>query len=113
MTLRFLAAATALSFGLSAAAQAQPTLNPPAAEASQASPQASAQAKSAKSAEAPQAAAPAKPAKPAGYRTAKYAGGAGATWKTGRDAYGFMGSYGGCRYNGHAGPHGYRIDRAC
>ncbi|WP_375456125.1 translation initiation factor IF-2 [uncultured Methylobacterium sp.] len=105
MTLRFLAAATALSFGLSAVAQAQPTLNPPtaAAEAAQASP-------SPKPAEAPQAAAP---AKPAGYRTATYAGGAGATWKTGRDAYGFMGSYGGCRYKGHAGPHGYRIDRAC
>lgn len=60
---------------------------------------------------APQAAAPAR--RQAGYRSARYTGGEGATWKTGRDAYGFMGSYGGCRYRGHAGPNGYRLDKVC
>lgn len=100
MTFRILAAASALSlglsFGLSVAAQAQPTPNPPAAA----------------TAVAP-AASGAATVKPAGYRTAKYSGGAGATWKTGRDAYGFGGSYGGCRYSGHAGSGGYKIDRTC
>lgn len=53
------------------------------------------------------------PAKPAGYRAARYSGGEGATWKTGRDSHGFQGSYGGCQYRGHAGPNGYAIDRVC
>lgn len=51
--------------------------------------------------------------RPSGYRSAAYRGGEGARWKEGRDAYGFMGSYGGCRYRGHAGPGGFRLDRSC
>ncbi len=43
----------------------------------------------------------------------KYSGGEGSTWKTGRDAYGFAGSFGGCQYRGHAGPNGYHIDKSC
>ena len=52
-------------------------------------------------------------AKPPGYRARKFSGGQGASWKTGRDAYGFQGAYGGCQYRGHAGPRGYRLDKAC
>lgn len=52
-------------------------------------------------------------AKPVGYRSAKYTGGEGATWRTGRDSHGFQGSYGGCQYRGHAGPNGYTLDRVC
>ena len=51
--------------------------------------------------------------RPREYRSARYRGGNGATWKTGRDAYGFGGSYGGCSYRGNAGPNGYRLDRRC
>ena len=51
--------------------------------------------------------------RPSGYRAASYRGGEGARWTEGRDAYGFMGSYGGCRYRGHAGPGGFRLDRSC
>lgn len=53
------------------------------------------------------------PRKPAGYRTAKYSGGEGSTWKSGRNTHNFMGTYGGCSYRGFAGPNGYRIDRSC
>ncbi|TXN42935.1 translation initiation factor IF-2 [Methylobacterium sp. WL7] len=53
------------------------------------------------------------PARPAGYRPAKWSAGEGASWRTGRDAYGFSGTFGGCRIRGTAGPHGYRLDRAC
>lgn len=62
------------------------------------------------------AAAPSRPAgvsRPAGYRAAKWSGGEGATWKTRRDAYGFSGMFGGCRFRGSAGLHGYRLDRTC
>lgn len=48
-----------------------------------------------------------------GIRKAKWSGGEGATWKTGRDAFGFSGLIGGCRIMGTAGPHGYKLDRAC
>ena len=68
-------------------------------------------ASAASAAPAARAAAPAP--RPRGYRSARYSGGRGASWKTGRDAYGFMGSYGGCRYRGHAGPNGYRLDKSC
>jgi hypothetical protein len=44
---------------------------------------------------------------------AKYHNGEGSTWKTGRNSYGFEGSYGGCQFRGHAGPNGYHIDKAC
>lgn len=47
------------------------------------------------------------------YRKAKWSGGEGATWKTGRDAYGFSGLIGGCRIVGAAGPRGYTLDRSC
>ncbi|ACL61130.1 hypothetical protein [Methylobacterium nodulans] len=57
------------------------------------------------------AAAPA--AKPAGYRSARYGGGHGATWKTGKNAYGFEGTFGGCRFVGSSGPGGYKLDRSC
>ncbi|ACL57379.1 translation initiation factor IF-2 [Methylobacterium nodulans] len=51
--------------------------------------------------------------RPVGYRTAKWDGGGGATWKTGRDAYGFEGTIGGCRFVGFSGPHGFKLDRTC
>ena len=60
--------------------------------------------------------APSRPAsadRPAGYRTAKWSGGEGATWKSGRDAYGFSGTFGGCRIRGITGPRGYKLDRTC
>ena len=53
------------------------------------------------------------PAKPTALRTAKYSGGEGSTWKTGKDMHGFAGTYGGCRYTGFAGPNGYRLDKVC
>ena len=53
------------------------------------------------------------PKKPAGYRTAKYSGGEGSTWKSGRNGHNFMGTFGGCTYRGFAGPNGYKIDRSC
>jgi hypothetical protein len=43
----------------------------------------------------------------------KYHNGEGSTWKTGRNSYGFEGTYGGCQIRGSAGPNGYHIDRAC
>ncbi|MDN3625354.1 translation initiation factor IF-2, partial [Methylobacterium isbiliense] len=56
---------------------------------------------------------PRRAARPDRYRAARYAGGQGATWKTGRDAYGFRGTFGGCRYFGTTGPHGYKLNRSC
>ncbi len=44
---------------------------------------------------------------------AKYHNGEGSTWKTGRNSYGFEGTYGGCQFRGHAGLDGYHIDKAC
>ncbi len=44
---------------------------------------------------------------------AKFHNGEGSTWKTGRNSYGFEGSFGGCQFRGHAGPDGYHIDKAC
>ena len=81
MTIRFVAAIAALTFGLSGVAQAQLS------EAAQ--------------------------AKPTALQTAKYSGGQGATWKTGKDTHAFTGTYGGCRYTGFAGPNGYRLDKVC
>ena len=52
-------------------------------------------------------------ARPAEYRTASYNGGQGATWKTGRNEYGFEGTFGGCRFTGFSGPRGYKLDRNC
>ncbi|MGY2049535.1 translation initiation factor IF-2 [Methylobacterium sp. JK268] len=57
--------------------------------------------------------APRNPARPAGYRSAKWDGGGGATWKTGKNAYGFEGSFGGCRFAGFSGPNGFKLDRMC
>ena len=48
-----------------------------------------------------------------GYREASWRGGHGSTWKTGWRSYGFEGFYGGCHYFGHAGPHGYHLDKEC
>lgn len=53
------------------------------------------------------------PAKPRSSRSAKFSGGNGNAWKSGRDLYSFMGSFGGCRYSGYAGPGGYKINRVC
>jgi hypothetical protein len=53
------------------------------------------------------------PKKVADEHHAKYHNGEGSTWKTGRNAYGFEGTYGGCQFRGHAGPDGYHIDKAC
>jgi hypothetical protein len=52
-------------------------------------------------------------ARPAEYRTASYHGGQGATWKTGRNEYGFEGTFGGCRFTGFSGPRGFKLDRNC
>lgn len=60
-----------------------------------------------------QMAASGQPAKPPGYRSARYRGGEGSTWRSGRDSHGFQGSYGGCRYFGNAGPGGFKLDRVC
>ena len=46
-------------------------------------------------------------------RKARWSGGEGAVWKTGRDARAFTGTFGGCRFSGAVGPRGYTIDRAC
>ena len=46
-------------------------------------------------------------------KSARYRGGAGSTWRTGRDSHGFAGSYGGCSYRGFAGPNGYKLNRSC
>ncbi|ACL62324.1 conserved hypothetical protein [Methylobacterium nodulans ORS 2060] len=54
-----------------------------------------------------------RPDRPVGYRAAKWNGGGGATWKTGRDAYGFEGTFGGCHFTGFSGPHGFKLDRSC
>ncbi len=53
------------------------------------------------------------PPKRTNERHVKYHNGEGSTWKTGRNAYGFEGSFGGCQFRGHAGPDGYHIDKAC
>lgn len=58
-------------------------------------------------------AAPRSARRPDGYRSARYHGGRGATWREGRDAHGFQGSFGGCQYRGVAGPNGYRLDQRC
>lgn len=54
---------------------------------------------------------PRREARPA-FRTARYAGGAGAVWQAG-DGHAFSGSYGGCRFTGFAGPGGFRLVRGC
>ncbi len=46
-------------------------------------------------------------------RHAEWKGGHGSSWKTGRNRYGFQGSFGGCRYHGFAGPNGYHIEKSC
>ena len=97
MALRSIALMTLVTLGLCGSALAQGT--PPAAGAATGRD---------KSAQAPRVG-----RTPREVRSARYRGGRGATWKTGRDAYGFMGSYGGCHYRGHAGPGGYRLDRNC
>ncbi|WP_026190860.1 hypothetical protein [Methylobacterium sp. WSM2598] len=51
--------------------------------------------------------------RPAGYRTASWNGGRGATWKAGKNDYGFEGSFGGCRFAGFSGPRGFTLDRTC
>lgn len=50
---------------------------------------------------------------PSGYHAAKWHGGHGATWRTGANAYGFSGFFGGCRYRGSASPRGYDLERVC
>ncbi|TGD95746.1 translation initiation factor IF-2 [Methylobacterium nonmethylotrophicum] len=56
---------------------------------------------------------PADTRNPKDVRTAKWAGGEGAVWTTGRDARAFTATFGGCRISGGVGPRGYTIDRAC
>jgi hypothetical protein len=51
--------------------------------------------------------------KPRALHHAKWHNGHGSTWKSGRDKYDFIGSYGGCKYRGSAGTWGYHIDRTC
>ncbi|WP_430912965.1 translation initiation factor IF-2 [Methylobacterium sp. sgz302541] len=128
MSTRLVAAVALLSLGLSATARAELS---PAPQADKPAPRViettGSYANDARPVPAPQpqqaaVTAPAPTAKPAvaertvrtaQVRTAKYSGGEGSTWKTGRNAYGFMGTYGGCRYSGHAGPNGYTLDRVC
>ncbi|ACA17210.1 hypothetical protein M446_2772 [Methylobacterium sp. 4-46] len=57
--------------------------------------------------------APRRAERPAGYRTASWNGGRGATWKTGKNDYGFEGTFGGCRFAGFSGPGGFKLDRVC
>lgn len=52
-------------------------------------------------------------AKPPGHRSTRFNNGRGETWKSGKDEHSFLGSYGGCRYKGFAGPNGYRLDKSC
>ena len=49
----------------------------------------------------------------AGYRSARFAGGGGSTWRMGRNTHAFAATIGGCRISGFAGPGGYKLDRAC
>lgn len=102
------AAVPALAAPAAAGVQAAATASGPAAAAAPAPAAAPATTRSGSRARAAAA-----PSRPRGYRSARYRGGEGATWKTGRDAYGFQGSYGGCRYRGNAGPNGYRLDKLC
>ncbi|MGY2046648.1 translation initiation factor IF-2 [Methylobacterium sp. JK268] len=53
------------------------------------------------------------PVRPVGRRSAQWKGGGGSTWKTGKNAYGFEGKFGGCHFSGLSGPHGFKLDRAC
>jgi hypothetical protein len=50
---------------------------------------------------------------PPGYHQANWKDGHGASWQAGRHTYGFEGYFGGCHYTGHAGPHGYHLDKVC
>ncbi len=52
-------------------------------------------------------------ATPPNYRHANWIGGHGASWQTGRHSYGFEGFFAGCHYSGHAGRHGYHLDKVC
>jgi hypothetical protein len=44
---------------------------------------------------------------------ATWKNGHGSSWKIGPHKYGFEGFFGGCHYTGHAGPHGYHLDKVC
>ena len=48
-----------------------------------------------------------------GPSAARFKGGQGSSWQTGRNQRGFMGTYGKCRYSGFAGPNGYKLNKAC
>jgi hypothetical protein len=50
---------------------------------------------------------------PPNYHQANWNGGHGASWQVGRHTYGFEGFFHGCHYTGHAGPHGYHLDKVC
>lgn len=117
-----LAACLGLSLCGLAQAQGAPSEPAPAVRSPQAVPpqaQGAAQAQgSAQARPAPRAERPARPQRrvaraPREHRAATYPGGRGASWKTGRDSYGFGGTFGGCRFRGHAGPNGYQLDRNC
>ncbi len=54
-----------------------------------------------------------RPGGPPEHRAAKFNGGRGETWKSGKNEHGFLGTYGGCQYEGFAGPNGYRLDKRC
>lgn len=53
------------------------------------------------------------PAPKADIHEATWKNGHGSSWKIGPHTYGFEGFFGGCHYTGHAGPHGYHLDKAC
>jgi len=65
----------------------------------------------------PKAEVPPPPAKeavaPPNTRHASWIGGHGSRWQTGPHSYGFEGYFAGCHYVGHAGPHGYHLDKLC
>jgi hypothetical protein len=47
------------------------------------------------------------------YHSASWYGGHGSSWRIGNRTYGFQGTLWGCHYAGHAGPHGYHLDKVC
>ena len=48
------------------------------------------------------------------YRSASWwYGGHGSSWRIGNHTYAFEGTFLGCHYEGHAGPHGHHLDRVC
>ncbi|ACL56559.1 hypothetical protein [Methylobacterium nodulans] len=108
-----LAAAPDARAGLSLASNEPPAVSDPAAPVEPPPPDAAPPPPSPAPRRADRPLRPAPAAEPDGYRTARYPGGRGATWRMGANAYGFSGSFGGCRVSGFAGPHGFQLHRSC